>query len=1207
MRPKLLEIEGLQSFRGSQKINFDSLSETGLFGIFGPTGSGKSTILDAITFVLYGKVKRAERGTKGIINTNHNTVRVSFTFELLKNNSRKTYRVERTYQRKKDSQGSCEPKIARLIEITEVGEIPVCDKATEVSNSIEELLGLNHDDFTRAVVLPQNSFQEFLMLDNAKKREMLERIFYLEEYGNNLNEKLSRKISMLKSRLDKVSGALLAYEDASAEALEEAHQAFEDAIVKKKQVEKDFKQLEAQYNEANEVWQLVQNLKLVNEREEQHLANKEDINDKRSKLEKALKADGLLDLINRVLELSKKLSETERQLDDIVNQLPAVEASLDESRNSFNRLKNESELEKPKLIEFRARLMDALDLSGELSNLDIALNRLLTETAELKGSIEDKKKTISEETGQVQAVEQKIQLLKCDIGSLKTDPEYRDRIQEGVKLENDVESIRSNLSELNKRAELLNKDISSHEERSAEIAKKVESTKQAAGILDIQRKEYEDLKPEDRNAVMKYQEELHKWLTIFDILQFKQAEVDSVRTKLLKMEALLTNNKGQLEGEERTKLKVVALYEECLSNRESAVRVMETYTAYTLAKDLKEGEPCPVCGSEHHPQPALLTEGTELALLKQQLENADKELKTAESVLRDAERKCLVTSEQIRNVDEQVRQFSKELIEKANDFSDTGSKLPEELRGLELNELSTKFKQMQKACEEKLQAINDWEQKLEDVRRSIEHNNKQLSALQIEENGVLTELNVNRVNRNQLENSINEATKSFEQMLEEYQLFLNNYQINSASEELIRLAENDRKVNQLQKEIEQAELLLIQKRIYLEQLKTELGELANKNTNVEAEARNINNKKGEKALKIKALVGTTNIEDELVRIDNKLTEYSVQEEQYLSALKHLENQHNELITQKTSLENQRSIYADNLSKEREILDDAIFAKGFADSEEVKKAILQKDEQQALSSEISEYDRIERVILAEKEMVEKKLSSRMIEEEEWNLISSSFKEKTICKEECASKVEVAKNSYNTLKSKHDKWLKLNEKYKELSHKHGLFDQINKLLRAERGKDNSFIDYIAEERLRYVAIKASDTLGMITKHKYALELDSDIGFIIRDNANGGVHRMVNSLSGGETFLTSLSLALALTEQIQLKGQSPLEFFFLDEGFGTLDNSLLDTVIESLERLSKKERVIGLISHVPELRNRIERRLIVEPPSYHGEGSRVRIEKA
>lgn len=178
---------------------------------------------------------------------------------------------------------------------------------------------------------------------------------------------------------------------------------------------------------------------------------------------------------------------------------------------------------------------------------------------------------------------------------------------------------------------------------------------------------------------------------------------------------------------------------------------------------------------------------------------------------------------------------------------------------------------------------------------------------------------------------------------------------------------------------------------------------------------------------------------------------------------------------------------------------------------------------------------------------------------------------------------------------------------MSHKMGLLEQIQKILKGEQRKDNSFIDYIAEERLKYVAANASATLGAITKHRFSLELDAQSGFIIRDQANGGAHRMVTSLSGGEIFLTSLSLALALSEQIQLKGQSPLEFFFLDEGFGTLDHDLLDVVIDSLERLSSRERVIGLISHVPELKNRIARRLLVEPPTIQGDGSRIMIEKA
>ncbi|MDZ5038528.1 SbcC/MukB-like Walker B domain-containing protein, partial [Clostridium perfringens] len=115
----------------------------------------------------------------------------------------------------------------------------------------------------------------------------------------------------------------------------------------------------------------------------------------------------------------------------------------------------------------------------------------------------------------------------------------------------------------------------------------------------------------------------------------------------------------------------------------------------------------------------------------------------------------------------------------------------------------------------------------------------------------------------------------------------------------------------------------------------------------------------------------------------------------------------------------------------------------------------------------------------------------------------------------------------------------------------------------------------------------------------------GFVIRDDANGGVRRPVSTLSGGEPFLTSLALALALSAQIQLRGQYPLQFFFLDEGFGTLDPELLETVITALERLHTDKLTVGIISHVPELRARLPRKLVVRPAEQAGAGSQLAIE--
>lgn len=99
-------------------------------------------------------------------------------------------------------------------------------------------------------------------------------------------------------------------------------------------------------------------------------------------------------------------------------------------------------------------------------------------------------------------------------------------------------------------------------------------------------------------------------------------------------------------------------------------------------------------------------------------------------------------------------------------------------------------------------------------------------------------------------------------------------------------------------------------------------------------------------------------------------------------------------------------------------------------------------------------------------------------------------------------------------------------------------LAKLQSSLRG--NAFVEYVAEEQLMNVSRAASQRLRSLTKQRYALETDSGGGFVVCDDANGGIKRPVSTLSGGETFLTSLALALALSAQIQLRGQYPLQFF-------------------------------------------------------------------
>jgi exonuclease SbcC len=233
-------------------------------------------------------------------------------------------------------------------------------------------------------------------------------------------------------------------------------------------------------------------------------------------------------------------------------------------------------------------------------------------------------------------------------------------------------------------------------------------------------------------------------------------------------------------------------------------------------------------------------------------------------------------------------------------------------------------------------------------------------------------------------------------------------------------------------------------------------------------------------------------------------------------------------------------------------------------------------------------------------LEQKLGGAVVSEEQW-LACTERLQRSRAEDEAALRAKArAERDLEDVQQRHVRWTELENKRVEVSRQG---EMLSKLQAAFRG--NAFVEYIAEEQLMQVSQAASQRLRFLTKQRYSLEVDSGGGFVICDDANGGVKRPVSTLSGGETFLTSLSLAMALSAKIQLRGQYPLQFFFLDEGFGTLDPELLDTVITSLEKLHDDRLAVGIISHVPELRARLPRKLVVIPAGEAGAGSRVVLE--
>ena len=208
MRPIHLSVEGLACFKETQEIDFSGLD---LFAISGPTGAGKSTVLDAILFALYGEVPRVgKQDLKEMISAARERVSVRFDFAV----GERRYRIARTLRRR----GSATVRLEEH-DGTDFNKV-LADQVRTASVEVTRLLGLDVDAFTQAVILPQGEFARFLKADPRKRREMLRTLLRLDVYermrqaAQDTSTRKKHELDALEQRLceeyDGVSGASLA-------------------------------------------------------------------------------------------------------------------------------------------------------------------------------------------------------------------------------------------------------------------------------------------------------------------------------------------------------------------------------------------------------------------------------------------------------------------------------------------------------------------------------------------------------------------------------------------------------------------------------------------------------------------------------------------------------------------------------------------------------------------------------------------------------------------------------------------------------------------------------------------------------------------------------------------------------------------------------------------------------------------------------------
>lgn len=270
--------------------------------------------------------------------------------------------------------------------------------------------------------------------------------------------------------------------------------------------------------------------------------------------------------------------------------------------------------------------------------------------------------------------------------------------------------------------------------------------------------------------------------------------------------------------------------------------------------------------------------------------------------------------------------------------------------------------------------------------------------------------------------------------------------------------------------------------------------------------------------------------------------------------------------------------------------------GFADVGDVAQATLEPDAESQIRRQIEDFTNQQSVVAANVKRLEEALAGTSVSEADLAASTDAVRSLKEQQESAISLSASLTEQLSQLQQKVQRAKELRQQVKDLERSHAIYRRLEDDLRADR-----FQGFVLEETFRELVAGASERLWRMTG-RYALELAADGEFLVVDHDNAMEQRSADTLSGGETFMASLALALELSEQVQRTVNAvPLGSLFIDEGFGTLDRQALDEVAATIEMLQAAGRLVGIITHIPELAAQMPAQVEVEKRI---EGSRVQL---
>ena len=1223
MKIVCIRIKNLASLEGLTKIDFtqEPLKTAGIFAITGPTGAGKSTILDALCLALYGKTPRYLQASEtGVIITDVQGSAISQgdVRGILRDGTgdgfaevdfiavdgqlyRATWRVRRARDR---ADGSLQAVSIALKNINTNTDMP--GRRTELQEQIERLVGLNFEQFTRSVLLAQGDFTAFLKAAKDEKSALLEKLT-----GTHIYSQISQRVyesyrqqELQLSNLNLQRQGILTLTVEELEALADKKQTVENII---QTHEKEVDILSREINWQTQLLLLQSSLAVAVTASEKASETKQHSAARELELKQVeqiqlsrIWVDGQLAAENQLADKATILQQLESGLQDLQQQDKLLGNLLQKTSEDFASKTKANEDTKPVLEEARG--------------LDIHIRE---KTAQVKEAIDEVQLATNNYKGQEKKLQEKLlqaDILLNSIGELKRWKEEnisRQPIAENQRL------IGSKLADARKLLDTL-QTVSTLIES---VSGKMDTTKQSKVDLDMQSVSIkQELQTEQGNYDI---QSAPMALVSITTLESDKVTVDLIVADMIAAEAhwkilfntqadlntlkqKLGENKDELDGKEQALKQAFEQLSVAKVQRESSLRMLEKVRLAAaenvefLRSQLVAGDPCPVCGSEEHPyaihNPQLNHVLQEIEGIHQQHEVMYTDSLALESRLTEAGnqlRRNILGQEKEAALKDSSFKVLQEAWTGFTIYKDCVS-LPDDQKSGWLAQQLQEKRINQKALLEKIQSYAKSKLEQDRLQSNINSLEKQLNA-----NG--NEIKDAERNLQSLEEQLtlqNSEKKKTDTGLEEIEKSLSVYfalpdwfqHWKNAPEPFLKrindFAENWKTNTQkLEENIQQHNVLSETLKVMQAQTQGLLDELdknkkmfliLNDQCNLLTQKRN-NIFGGEAASVIEAgLKQAVDAAQQLLdqhkadkeKLQTAITRLATQKEQTqndIELLKQHVTNHAVKIQQWLATFNDQHKFSLDNARLLELLKltpawmetERIALREIDDTVTQAQSVLRERETQLHQHQQTRLS--ERSVELLNELLSKAKTALQLKVQEKNEIGFLRQQDEVNKQRIGDLL----GSIEAQSLVVENWAKLNEVIGSADGKK--FRQIAQ-------------EYTLDVLLSYANIH----LEMLSKRYLLQRIPNTLGLQVLDQDMGDEVRTVYSLSGGESFLVSLALALGLASLSSSRMQ--VESLFIDEGFGSLDPATLNIAMDALERLHNQGRKVGVISHVQEMTERI-----------------------